>query len=64
MKTSPFGVLVIGGFVSVIVVSLLEQIDSRLAWIYIIIILLSVVMLYQANFWNNVNFTIGILKRG
>lgn len=52
----------VGFLASYIVMYILQQLDEKLANLYLVIVLVSVILIYRNEFFGNLNLLIALLK--
>ena len=58
------GNLVIGGLINGIVIYLIYQIDDRVAKLYMFLVLLATLLVYNNQFFGGINAALSAIRRG
>ena len=56
--------LVIGGVVNMVVISILESYDSRIATLYTLVLFMTIIMIYRDEIFPSINTIFASIQRG
>lgn len=63
-KDNLLGRLVVGAAINFVVLYFLEQIDNRLAMLYLVTIFIMIMITYRDQIFPNINLLLGMVKGG